>query len=266
MHRYLLPRLQDFFFVLLFAGALLSGSRMLNADSDLGRHLTLGNYILTSHEVPTHDLLSFPKSGESRPPYEWLAQVLLALSYRLLGLDGVALLTSLVLAASFTVVYADSVERSNAPILSLFLAAWAAAASSLHWVSRPHVFSFLFFAIWLSMSDRLRREKRVALWQFPALMLVWANTHGGFILGFLACAAYLAGWLFDFLRRSSRPLLGKRLLIVTATSLVASILTPDLWRNWSAVLNNRSAYVLSRTVETMPLQLSLPNVWPFLAL
>ncbi len=266
MHRYLLPRLQDFFFVLMLAGTLFSGSRMLNADSDLGRHLTLGHYILATHEVPTHDVLSFTKSEESRPPYEWLAQVLLALAYQLLGLDGVALLTSLVLAAAFTVVYTDAVERSNAPILALFLAGWAAAASSLHWVSRPHVFSFLFLAIWLSMLDKLRRDEKVALWQFPALMLIWVNTHGGFILGFLACAAYLAGWLLDFLRKSGNWLFGKRLLIVGGTSLVASILTPDLWNSWIAVLNNRSSYVLSRTVETMPLQVSLPNVWPFLAL
>jgi hypothetical protein len=266
MSRFVLPRLQDFFFVLILAGALLSGSRMLNVDSDLGRHLTLGQYILASHEIPTHDVLSFTKTGESRPPYEWLAQVLLAVAYRLLDLDGVVLLTSLVIAVSFSVIYTDSVERSDAPILALLVVAWAAAASSLHWVARPHVFSFLFFAIWLSRLDKLRRNERVALWQFPALMLIWVNTHGGFIYGFLACAAYLAGWLFDFLRKSSTRLIGERLLIVCVTSLVASILTPDLWRNWNAVLNNRSAYILSRTVETMPPDFSSPAIWPFIAL
>ena len=93
---------------------------MLNTDGDLGRHLTLGRTILASHEIPTRDILSFTKAGEPRPAYEWLAQVLLAAAYNALGLDGVVILTALVIAASFAVVYADSVKRSGAPILALF--------------------------------------------------------------------------------------------------------------------------------------------------
>src|SRR5512135_1260982 len=143
MQRYLLPRLRDFVFILLLAGAMISGPRMLNTDSDLGRHLTLGDYILTSGRMPTQDILSSTRAGQSRPPYEWLAQVLFALSYRILNLDGVVLLTSTAIAAAFAVVYLDSVRRSNWPILAMFTTFWAAAASSLHWVSRPHVFTFL---------------------------------------------------------------------------------------------------------------------------
>ncbi len=266
MHRYLLPRLQDFFFIVLLAGGLLSGMRMLNTDGDLGRHLTLGRTILASHEIPTQDVLSFTKAGEARPAYEWLAQALLATAYNALGLDGVVILTALVIAASFAVVYADSMKRSGAPILALLIAGWAAAASSLHWVARPHVFSFLIFAIWLYWLDRLRRGESVPPWQFPALMLVWANTHGGFVFGFIACGAYLAGCLVERLRRSDSPRAGRQLLIVTGTSLAASVITPNLWGNWSAVLNNRSSFVLSQTVETRPVNLSAPNVWPFLAL
>ncbi len=266
MRRYFLPRLQDFFFIVLLAGGLISGMRMLNTDGDLGRHLTLGRTILASHEIPTQDILSFTKAGEPRPAYEWLAQVLFAAAYNVLGLDGVVILTALVIAASFAVVYTDSVERSSTPILALFIAGWAAAASSLHWVARPHVFSFLLLAIWLYLLDRLRRGERVPLWQFPALMLVWVNTHGGFVFGFLACGAYVAGWLVERLRKSDGMRVGRRLLILTGTSLAASMITPNLWGNWSAVLNNRSSYILSRTVETMPVNLALPNAWPFLAL
>ena len=266
MQRYLLPRLRDFVFILLLAGALLSGTRMLNTDSDLGRHLTLGNYILTSGRIPTQDILSFTRAGQSRPPYEWLAQVLFALSYRILSLDGVVLLTSAAIAAAFAVVYLDSVRRSNWPILAMFIALWAAAASSLHWVSRPHVFSFLFFAVWLAMLDRVLRGEHQPVWQFPALMVVWANTHGGFIFGFLAYAAYLVGWLIGYLRKPSLVGPGHKLLIVGGASLVASLITPDLWGNWAATLNNRSTYILSHTAETMPLNLALFNTWPFLGL
>jgi hypothetical protein len=250
----------------LLTGALATGSRMLNTDSDLGRHLTLGGYILSSHTIPNHDVLSFTMPGDSRPPYEWLAQVLLALAYRILGLDGVVLLTSLVIAIAFSIVYMDSVRRSGRPILSLVIVAWAAIASSLHWLARPHVFSFLFFALWLGGLERLRRREPMPLWLFPAMMLLWANTHGGFIFGFLALGAYLADWIVDALQGSVDRTKGLRLLTVGVASGLASILTPDLWHNWEAVLSNRSGYVLSRTVETMPLNLASRAVWPFLAM
>jgi hypothetical protein len=266
MRHGLLPSLQDFLFIVLLAGALASGSRMLNTDSDLGRHLTLGSYILSSGRIPTTNILSFTKPGAPRPPYEWLAQVLLAATYRLLNLDGIVLLTAIVIAAAFSVVYLDSVRRSQAPILALLVTAWSAIASSLHWLPRPHIFSFLFFAIWLFWLESLRREQKVRLWQFPALMLIWSNTHGGFIYGFLALGAYFAGWLVDLLRGSAQRPLGIRLLVVGVTSLVATAVTPDLWHNWDAVLNNRSGYILSQTVETMPLRLATPSVWPFLVM
>ena len=264
--RILLPRLRDFFFILVLAGALATGSRMLNTDSDLGRHLSLGAYILSSGHIPTHDILSFTKAGEPRPPYEWLAQVLLAAANHVLGLDGVVLLIAGLIALAFTLVYIDAAGRSRAPILSLLIVAWAAVAASLHWLARPHIFSFVLFAAWLYGLERTRRLQPWRIWYFPVLMLVWANTHGGFLYGFLALIAYAAGWFVDSLRRSANRAHGSRWLIITISSLVASILTPDLWHNWDAVLNNRSAYVLSQTAETMPLRLTLPAVWPFIAL
>ncbi len=266
MLRYALPRLWDFVFILFVIGALFSGARMLNADSDVGRHLALGNYILANHQIPTLDILSYTKAGEPRPPYEWLAEVAFALAFRLLNLDGVVLLTALLIAAAFTLVYVDAAHRSKAPIIALFISVWAAAASSLHWVSRPHLFSFVFLALWLGMLERVRMGEKQPMWQFPALMMVWANTHGGFLFGFLTYAAYLGGWLLELLRHSAEWHTGRRLLLIGGTSLVTSMLTPDLWGNWVATLNNRSSFVLGHTVETMPLNLSGINSWPFLGL
>ncbi len=266
MRRYLLPRLQDFLFIIVMAGAVSTGSRMLNTDSDLGRHLVLGNYMLRAGQIPAHDILSFTKAGESRPPYEWVAQILLALANRILDLDGVVLLTGVIIAAAFTLVYWDSVQRTGSPLIALLIALWAAIASSLHWLARPHIFSFLFFAIWVLYLERLRRGQAVKVWFFPLLMLIWANTHGGFVFGFLAYAAYAAGWILDRARGGASPELGRRLLMVGFTSAITSVMTPALWQNWVAVLNNRSSFILSRTVETMPPQLAMPGVWPFIGL
>jgi len=266
MSRYLFPRLHDIIFIVIFAGALLAGPRMLNTDSDLGRHLTIGSYILSTHQVPTRDLFSFTMAGQSRPPYEWLAQVLFAAAYLPLNLDGVVLLTAAILAATFAWVYFDASRRSGAPLIALLLTIWAALASSLHWLTRPHIFSFLFFAIWVGLLERARKGVKVPLWAFPALMLLWANLHGGFIFGLLAWLAYFAGWIWDRIRKSAADQWGKDLLVIGGSSLIATIITPDLWHNWDAVLNNRSLYILNRTLETQPPNFSLPNIWPFAGL
>ncbi len=234
---------------------------MLNGD--LGRHLIVGKIILDTHQVPTRDLLSFTMAGQSRPPYEWLAQALFAMVYRLLNLDGVVLSSAFVIAVTFTLVYSDSMRRANAPLIALLLTLWAALASSLHWLARPHIFSFLFFAIGVGLLERFRKGEKVALWAFPALMLIWANTHGGFIFGLLAWLAYLAGWSWEYFHQSATLKTGKQFLLIGGMSLFSTIITPDLRHNWNAVLNNNSSYILSHTVETMPPDFHLPGLWPF---
>ncbi len=258
---FLLPRLQDVLFTAIFIGAVITGPRMLNGD--LGRHLTLGKYVVTTLNIPTTDMFSFTRPGESRPPYEWLAQVLFYSIYNILNLDGVVVLTALVLALTFLMVFIDSLHRSSMPILASFLTLCAASASSLDWLTRPHVFSFLFFALWLLGLEKLRNGEKISLWFFPALMMVWVNTHGGFILGFLAWVAYFAGWIWEYWRKHEINKIGLKLLIIGVTSGVTSIFTPDLWRNWQGVLNNNSVYILSRTSETMPPDFKIPGTLPF---
>ena len=258
---FLLPRIQDMLFGAIFIGALIIGPRMLNGD--LGRHLTLGKYMVATRNIPTRDLFSFTKPGESRPPYEWLAQVVFYYVYTLLNLDGVVLLTALVLAVTFSLVYSDSVQRSRMPVVAAFLTLLAASASSLDWLTRPQIFSFLFFTIWLQGLEKVRKGEKINLWFFPILMLFWVNTHGGFILGFLTYIAYLAGWILENWRKQANNAAGWNLMIVGASAAIVSIITPDLWRNWQGVLNNNSLFVLSHTSETMPPNLKLLGTLPF---
>jgi hypothetical protein len=263
--KYFLPRFQDIFFLSVFCGALLLGSQMLGIDSDLGRHLTIGEYILDQHEIPTTDIFSHTKNSESRPPYEWLSQILFASAYRLLGLDGVVLLASLGIASAFTLVYAEAAQQSGLPVTALVLAILAAAAGSIHWLPRPHVFTFLLLAIWLERLERLRSGERIPLWQFPSLMLIWANLHGGFIFGLLAWAAYFAGWVVErWLKKDlATNEVGKKLLLIGTFSLITSCITPDGWGNWRALFGNSSAFILSQTVETMPPDFRQTGVFPF---
>jgi hypothetical protein len=266
--KYFLPRFQAIFFLAVFCGAVLLGPKMLGIDSDLGRHLVIGKYILEQREIPTTDIFSHTKNGESRPPYEWLSQIFFALANRILGLDGVVIFTALVIAGAFTLVYAESTRRSGLPLTTILLAILAAAAGSVHWLPRPHVFTFLFLTVWLERLERMRSAEKIPLWQFPLIMLFWANLHGGFVFGLLAWAAYLAGWLVDYWLKKdwATAEVGKKLLTIGLLSLAASCITPDGWGNWRALLGNSSVYILSQTIETMPPDFHRSGMLPFFVL
>lgn len=264
----LLPRLQDILFVATLVASFLLGPRMFGIDSDLGRHLAIGEHILNTRTIPTEDIFSHTMTGTERPPYEWLTQVFFALAHRVAGLDGVALVVSLVIAVTFTFLYIQATKYSRLPITSLILTILAMSASSLHWLPRPHVMTFLFLALLLERLETLQRGADVPIWQFPLLMLLWVNLHGGFIFGFFVWLAYLAGWVWDKWIKKSDPdnTIWRQLLRGFLLAGIASTLTPGGLGSWRAVLNNRSRFILSQTVETMPPDMGQAGTWPFFLL
>jgi hypothetical protein len=139
------------------------------------------------------------------------------------------------------------------------------AASSIHWLPRPHIITFLMLFIWVQQLENLRREEDTKIWKFPIIMLLWANLHGGFIFGFLAWFAYSAGAVWEKITKSIDGKISK-FLYVGAFSLLASFLTPDGWGNWLAVLNNNSQYILQNTAETMSPDFYQSGMIPFLLL
>ena len=70
----------------------------------------------------------------------------------------------------------------------------AVFASSIHFLARPHVLSWLFtlIAFWLLETLEARGDQRVLFWM-PILILVWVNLHGGFLVAFVMQGAYLVG-------------------------------------------------------------------------
>jgi hypothetical protein len=268
MKRYLLPRLQDILFLGIFAAAVLLGPRMLNMDGDFPRHLAMGRYVLQNGLPPSADVFSYTNSGKPFAPHEWLAGVIFYAVYSLIGLNGIVILAATLLAATFTILYAHAVSRTGIRLPVFFLTVFGAAISSLHWIMRPHLFTMLFLAIWLVLTERLRRGENVKLWLFPALMLFWANLHGEFIAGFLVLGAMLAGWGWDFLFRRNETSLsqGIRLGLVTTFSFLATLVNPVGLRIWTTVIGYvNNSYLISHTNETNPPDFLQPKFMVLLA-
>jgi len=269
MKKYLLPRLQDILFIGIFSAAILLGPRMLNMDGDLPRHLAMGHYVLQNGLPPTMDVFSHTNSGTPFAPHEWLAGLIFYSLYTLFGINGIVILAATILAATFTLVYAYGVTQTGIRLPVFFLTVFGAAVSSLHWIVRPHLFSMLFLAIWLVLTERLRKGEKIALWLFPALMLIWVNMHGEFIAGFLVLGAYLAGWGWDFfIEKTEIPTQqGIRLGLATGLSFLVSLVNPVGIRIWTTILGYvKNSYLIAHTNETNPPDFLQPKFLVLLAL
>jgi hypothetical protein len=279
--RYLLPSLGDVIFIAIFAGVIVLGPRLMNMDGDLGRHLTIGGYILDSASIPTSDIFSHTMIGEHLTPHEWLAQVLFALAYRLGGLNGVVLLCAVVLGGTFTLLYRQAFLRSRLVLISLGLTVLAAAAASVHWLARPHIFTLLFTVLWVAELEKWRNGEKWRWWMLPVIMLLWVNTHGAYIIGILIWLVYLVGsyfstifsgkdgthaWRIDSSRL--KMLSSRQQLLLTGIPIVlVTLLNPAGWRVWTTTfgfLGNQ--YLVSHTVEYQAPDFQVRSFWPFLVM
>jgi len=200
----LLPSFTDFAFLMPIAYLFgsLGGSRSLLNDCDTGWHIRTGEWILANHKVPYQDIFSFSKPGQPWFAWEWLIDVLLAWLNGLDGLRAVLLFSIAIICATFTLLYLLTKRKSNV-IVAISVTMVAAAASSIHWLARPHLFTFLFLVLFYGGLERVREGNGKfagipILWLFPIVTVLWTNLHGGFFVGILLIGAYGVGELLQF--------------------------------------------------------------------
>jgi hypothetical protein len=226
---------------------------MLNMDGDLPRHILTGQVIAQTKAIPATEPFAYPYQGFPFVSHEWLSELLLYGIYSLSGLPGIVVVSAILLATAFFLLFRSAVTRFNLRITILFLFLLGVAATSIHWIARPHLFSMLMLAIWLIMADQLARGEHTHIWGFPVLMVIWSNLHGEFIAGILVLLAYVAGWTWDFLfgRQNADILVGKKLLLALILSTIACLFTPSGLESWGSLLgfvNNQ--YIMSRMAES----------------
>jgi len=267
--KYIFPRLQDFVFITVLVLGVILGPRFFG-DGDPGRHIVIGEIIITEGYIPQADIFSHTRPGLPLTTTEWLSEVLYAAAHLFMGLDGVVLLAIILIAVTITLVFRETASRSGSYLAAFLFVFWMIAATLFHWLARPHLFSWLLTAVWTVAVPRLARGEKTLLWQFPLLMLVWVNLHGGFIVGFLILLAYLAGWGLDRILDKENPPspdVIKRLSLVSIVSLLVSLLNPAGLRVW----NNVIGHVGDKTLMALQIDwhspdFHTPNAWPFMLL
>jgi hypothetical protein len=266
---WLLPRIQDIFFISLFVAVALLGQRMLNLDGDLPRHLLMGKYILETGSLPTTEMFIYPYFGQPYVPHEWLTNVIFYAIYKYTSLAGIVAFCAFLLACTFTILFNNLSTRLSMRIPIFMIIAWGAMTTSINWAVRPHLVSMFLLAIWLVWTNDLRLGRKIGLWRFPVFMIVWSNLHGEFIAGILVLIANSAGWTIDYIRdRTSTDLnIGKNLWLVLLLSILASLINPsgiDPWVNIFGFVNNQ--YLMSRMLEANPPNFQMTEIKVFLGM
>ncbi len=232
----LVPSLSDCLFlaILLWVFAAGGGWSALLADGDTGWHIRTGGYILDTRSVPSRDLFSFSKAGQPWFAWEWLADVIFGALYRAWGLKGVVAFTGLAISLSVTLLYRHMIWRGANLLVALLATLLAAGASTMHYLARPHIFTFLGLTITLWMLERDRRGPSRAIWWLVPGIALWTNLHGGFLAGIACVAVTAAGcaWKAALGPRGTVPRFAaaRRYGWLTGACALATLANPYGWR------------------------------------
>jgi hypothetical protein len=201
---YILPSISDVLFLCFFFWILGRGSTLL-ADGDTSWHLVTGENILKTFKIPFADPYSHTMPGTPWTAHEWLSEVIFASLHRLMGLNGVVLVTAVVITITFFFLYRFLVRRNVSPLIAAFMTAFAATVSVLHWLARPHIFSLPLTLAFVVILELYQREKVNHLKLLPLLMALWVNLHAGYILGLMLVFIYAGGnLLLALVKRDGR--------------------------------------------------------------
>ena len=201
------------------------------ADADLWGHVRFGQDLLASHSVVIADTHSFT-ADKPWINHEWLAEMAMASVFAALGPLGLNLLRLACLALIATLIWRRlSLFNPPARVLDAIIVTSMLGVLSRGEQIRPQLFSLLLFAVLLTiLTDVDRTGNRRPLLLLAPLTALWANLHGGWIVG-LECLVMWTGCKLVFERSPTRS---QRVTVVAAvvTAALFTAVNPYGIRLW----------------------------------
>jgi hypothetical protein len=192
-------------------------------DPDLFARLAIGKLVFFSGTVPQTDPFAFTTKFPRWYDHEWLSGVVFFEVWHWLGEWGLMFFKAVL--ATLTLLLLKRAAESHGRNLAgwHFWLLFTGLQLSYLWVTtvRSQIFTYLFLAwVFCCIEQHRTQKKTVWLWSLPITFVVWANAHGGFIVGLGFLCMYTAVAIV----RSSAP---KGVLIfVTVLSLMAPFCNP----------------------------------------
>ena len=186
------PSLTDLIvvFPVIFLMLKMKGVSTLLGDGDTGWHIRTGEWILQNRQIPHSDIFSFSMYGQPWFAWEWAWDVAFAWLHQLGGLEAVVFVNILLLGAIFVLLFHLVKRECSNDLVSAAITLLALAGTSIHWLARPHLVSWLFMLIFCHLLSRASRGHVSLLVWLPFLMILWTNLHGGFFVGIALVLVY----------------------------------------------------------------------------
>ena len=116
--------------------------------------------------IPMRDLFSYSKPDGVWFAWEWLSDLLFAWLNAHGGLAAVAMFAILIISIAFTIRISSGPPEFQPDCSHLVVTMIAAAASSIHWLARPHLFTLLFLVLfYCGAGARARRVRQNTFWR-----------------------------------------------------------------------------------------------------
>src|SRR5581483_4934041 len=267
----LLPSLTDLAFIMpiVFLFYRMEGVKTLLSDCDTGWHIRTGEWILAHHRVPLLDIFSFSKPNSPWFAWEWLTDILFAWMNAHGGLRTIVVFAMLMICLTFAMLFRLVRRKSNA-ITAVVVTMIASAASSIHWLSRPHLFTMMFLVLFYGVLENVRAGKTHVgkvpyLAILPVATVLWTNLHGGFFVGAVLIGAYGVGELLqmafttDVALRRPAWLRARAYLLSSVGCVAASLVNPYTWRLHQHVIEYlRDPYQAQHIMEFLSISFHHP--------
>jgi hypothetical protein len=232
------------------------------ADPDLWGHIRAGQAIIEQGHFILRDTYSYAAFGELYRNHEWLTEFLMALIYNHGGVIGLKLWKFSCAALTFGFLAAGLSETGASATVQLYALMCTSIALILEMQFRPQLFTYLLFAAVLMILAGHNYRGSARVWLAIPIMALWANLHGGFVIGIATLGVYTAvvGMQDIIAQKGSNRAL--RLALITLAATLATLATPwgiILWREVARPVFSPAIRTL--IVDWHPLTLALAEQW-----
>lgn len=155
----------------------------ITADTDLWGHIKFGEHLWLSKAFARVDIYSYTAYGREWFNHEWLSELLMYAVFTIFGSPG--LLVGKLTAGLIIIVLLSTISfhRTHNPLVYGFVFVIAIFIMSPGFMTRPQILSFLFTALYLFIFHLYFERQKNLLWLMPLVMILWVNSHGGFLIG-----------------------------------------------------------------------------------
>lgn len=163
---------------------------------DFWWHLRLGYEIVHTGHIPQTDIFSYTQYGQPYPPFNifWLADIVLYGVYAVGGPALNILFQAVLITGTYGLLYVLCRRLASEAKMAAAATLGAMWLGIENWNVRPQALCFPLFvgALWLIYKFRLEaKNSGWLLGGFPALTILWANSHGSFPLIFVLQGLWL---------------------------------------------------------------------------